>query len=362
MGEKNSTAVTAIRDSEFENFASSTLFAEQWSVLHRALDWDSLTQFLVSGENVPDVLLISLDLPGIKLGEIERLKKEGIRVFVFRSSPQDATTYPQSIGKPENSLELIGLIRGSIRSPLLRTEITNVAISRARVLTVGSAHGAAGCTTLSINIASELAVSGKKVLLVDAHTNAQSIAILLGIQGLHSASSYQEVAPQLSAMEVTQANVVQSIDLLNRALGEFDVIVVDIGTLIDVSHTLSGRRWSGEVLVWVSVHGDDLWVMSKSDRLGLERLRRLVQELSKNLMKSSISCVQSFTSENKRAKENDQAFLAVATAIRPKRILRYPMDSRSIAMAEREQSSLYDSNERSFLRKSVLELSGELEL
>jgi cellulose biosynthesis protein BcsQ len=362
MGEINSSAITAIHDSEFESFAASTLFTEGWSVLHRALDWASLIGFLSTIQKMPDVLLLSTNLTGIEIGQIETLQRQGIRVFLFQESSSDALAFPHSIQKPENSLQLIGLIRGSIRSPLLRNESIIQTSVRAHVLTVGSAHGAAGCTSLTINLATELALTGKKVLLVDAHMTSQSIAILLGLQGLHSGKEVQEVTSNLWAMEVTRANVFQSIEMLNRALTEFDLIVIDIGTLTDVAQTLSGRRWSGEVLVWVSVHGDDLWVMSKSDRLGTERLRRLVLELSKNLMKPSISCVQSFTSESKRAKENDQAFLAVATSIRPKRILRYALDSRSIAMAEREQCSLYDSNERSLLRKSVLELSGELEL
>ena len=362
MDEISSTAITAIHDSEFESFAASTLFTEGWSVLHRALDWASLISFLSTLQKMPDVLLLSTNLTGIDVEQIEGLQRQGVRVFLFQESSADANNFPNSIQRPENSLELIGLMRGSIRSPLLRAESVNRVTVRARVLTVGSAHGAAGCTSLSINLATELSLTGKKVLLVDAHVTSQSIAILLGLQGLHSAKELQEISSNLWGLEITQANISQSIEQLNRALNEFDLIVIDIGTLTDVAQMLSGRRWSGEVLVWVSVHGDDLWVMSKSDRLGTERLRRLLQELSKNLMKPSISCVQSFTSESKRAKENDQSFLAVATSIRPKRILRYALDSRSIAMAEREQCSLYDSNERSLLRKSVLELSGELEL
>jgi len=362
MNESNPTAITAIHDSEFESFAASTLFAEGWSVLHRALDWTSLISFLATLQKLPDVLLLSTNLTGIESEKIESFQRQGIKVFLFQESSGDAITLPQSIRRPENSLELIGLIRGSIRSPLLRNESSNRTMVRARVLTISSAHGGAGCTSLSINVAAEIALMEKKVLLVDAHMASQSIAILLGLQGLHSAKEFQEISPLLWAMEVTQTNVSQSIEQLNRALNEFDLIVIDLGTLTDVAHTLSGRRWSGEVLVWVSVHGDDLWVMSKSDRLGTERLRRIVQELSKNLMKSSVSCIQSFASEGKRYKENDQAFLAVATSIRPQKILRYALDPRSIAMAEREQCSLYDSNERSLLRKNVQELSGELKL
>lgn len=362
MADSNSTAITAIHDSEFESFAASTLFTEGWSVLHRALDWASLIDFLESLKKLPDVLLLSTNLKGIDLTRIRGLQDQGVRVFIFQESVDDSSAFPTSIHKPEGPLELIGLIRGSIRSPLLRSTLLTPPVVRARVLTVAGAHGGAGCTSLAINIAAELALKGKKVLLVDAHWSAQSVAILLGIQGLHSAKDFQEVSENLWAMEVTQMNIAQSVALLNRSISEFDLVVIDAGVLVDLAQTLSGRRWSGEVLVWVSVHADDLWVMSQSDRLGTERLRRLINELSKNSMKPAISCVQSFTTETKRSKENDQAFLAVTTPIRPKRILRYPLDTRSIAMAEKEQSSLYDSNERSLLRKSVLDLSGELEL
>ena len=56
----------------------------------------------------------------------------------------------------------------------------------------------------------------------------------------------------------------------------------------------------------------------------------------------------------------DAAFIAAARTIGPKNIHAYPADPRSIAMAENEQTSLYESNERSLLRKSITALAGEV--
>lgn len=360
--EQISTAVTGIHNAEFESFSASTLFGQGWSVLHRALDWNSLQKFIEEASVIPDVLLLSTDLEGLDGKTLESYRKLGIKVFLFRGKNQSAEDFPNTTTIPETSLELIGLIRGSIRAPLVRLATKENSHTRAHVLAVGGAHNASGCTSLSINLASELALTGKKTLLVDAHSMAPSVAILLGQQGLQSAKGFQQMTAGFWAIEVTRHNVVESIELMGEALFEFDLIIIDLGPVTDLAESLGGRRWGAEVLVWSSTHADDLWLLSKSDRLAIERLRRLVLELGKNSIKPHLSFVQSFTAQGKRGGLQDQAFLSVVTPLRPKQLLRYPLDVRSIVEAENNQETLYESNEKSLLRKSVHQLSGEIGL
>jgi MinD-like ATPase involved in chromosome partitioning or flagellar assembly len=259
---------------------------------------------------------------------------------------------------PITALELIGLVRGSIRSPMVRDTPRENPKVRAKVLAITSPHCAAGCTTLAINLASELSTSGKRTLLVDAHSYAASVALLLGEQGLQNARGYQQISAGFWAMEITQSNIAESIEALDLARYEFDFIVVDLGATHELAQLLSGRRWSGETFVWAASSADELWVVAKSDPLSLERLRIFTYELQSNSIKPAISFLHSHS--GRRSIAADQSFANAVRALAPKRILKVPLDTRSITAAENSQGTLYQSNERSLLRKRIQEIAGEM--
>jgi Flp pilus assembly CpaE family ATPase len=360
MSDSQSTAITAIHKAEFESFAASTLFGQGWSVLHRALDWQSVIDFLEASSGLPDVLLCSTDLIGVNPESIELLKSKGIRIFLFLHDVSAMRDFPDALPIPDSALELIGLVRGSIRSPLLRNSIPERRTTRAKVLGITSAHSAAGCTTLAINLASELHIAGHRTLLVDANPIAPAVAILLGEQGLHSNKGFTQVSAGFWAIEITQGTVVDSIALLDSAQYEFDFIVIDLGPTLEITETLSGRRWSGETLVWVSSNADHLWVLAKADYLSLHRLRKLTQDLLRNSMKPKISFIHCAAKSGRRSQASDELFAAAISALGAKDLLKVPLDSRSISLAENAHETLYQSNEKSLLRKSIQGLSGEI--
>jgi Mrp family chromosome partitioning ATPase len=360
MSNSQPTAITAIHSADHESFAASTLFGQGWSVLHRALEWQSLIEFLDNSTTIPDVLLCSTDLIGFESELIEGIKARGIKVFLFRNENQSAEQDPTAVQMPTTGLELIGLIRGSIRSPMVRQVLKENPKMRAKVFGITSAHCAAGCTTLAINLASELSASGKRTLLVDAHSNAPAIAILLGEQGLQNARSYQQIGAGFWAIEITQSNISDSIATLDLALYEFDYIVIDLGTTHGLAQILSGRRWSGETFVWTASSADELWVVAKSDALSLERLRKFSQELQRNSIKPAISFLHSHSHSGRRSIATDELFANAISALNPRKILKVPLDSRSIAAAEKSKETLLQSNERSLLRKRIQEIAGEM--
>lgn len=360
MGDSQLSAVTAIHGAEYESFVASTLYGQGWSVSHRALDWDSVIEFLEASGSLPEVLLCSTDLRGIDREKLKELAKQGVRIFLFRKAEDSANEFPSSIPQPSTALELIGLVRGSIRSPLVRDSVVGSLKVRAKVVGIASAHSSAGCTTLAINVAAELSISGSRTLLIDAHASSPSIAILLGEQGIQSARGFQQLASGFWGIEVTQENLSESLTLFDNALYEFDFIIIDLGPIYQLAQVLSGRRWGGETMVWTASHADELWVLSKSDRIGIERLKKLVQDLNRNSMKPSITFIQSFTKTSRRPSSGDEAFLSAVTPLKPKALLRYPLDSRSAAAAQNSQETLFQSNEKSFLRKSIQGLSGKI--
>ena len=142
---EHASAVTAIHGSDFESFAASTLFSQGWSVLYRALDWVSLNDFLQGLETQPDVLLISTDLEGLDPQSLHKLTNSGMRIFIFRKSDADLRQFPDSFAQPTVALELIAMIRGSMRRPMLKVSEPIIEANRAHVLAIAGAHaGAAG--------------------------------------------------------------------------------------------------------------------------------------------------------------------------------------------------------------------------
>ena len=67
------TVITAISSSETEGFIAGTLFAQGWSVVFRAIDWESLERYInVNLEGARGALLLfASDLPGISKAKID---------------------------------------------------------------------------------------------------------------------------------------------------------------------------------------------------------------------------------------------------------------------------------------------------
>jgi Flp pilus assembly CpaE family ATPase len=161
-------------------------------------------------------------------------------------------------------------------------------------------------------------------------------------------------------MEISQVNLENDLGQLQMARSEFDFIVIDLGVLRNIAAQLTGKRWESEAFIWTSTYADELWLLSKSDQLSLERLRELLRELAQNSIKPAIVGVQSMRTPGKKNSPLDQSFTQSVSAIKPARMFALPADSRSVLRAESERASLHEVNERSHLRRSIAELAGQL--
>ena len=359
MAENISNSVaTAIRGAEFEGFIAGTLFNQGWNVTFRALDIASLLSSLESNSTPISLLLISTDVEGLTPETLEEIRATGVRFFLFASSQINAEQFPEAISQPASSLELLGLIRGSLRTPMIRA--AHKEKIRAKTIAIASPTPASGCTTLAINMGAELAQVGQKVLIVDAHSYFPSFAIRLGERGLTDSKELRNISNQLWALEVTQGDISGALSAIEKARFEFDFIIIDVGVMKDFPAILTGRRWCSEIFIWVTTFADELWVMCKTDLVSLERLKKLTTELSHNTIKPDISFIQFSSSAPKKYKSDNDPFLQCVTPLRPSRVLVYPWDSRNVVAAEEERSTLLDTNERGILRKSIRHLAGEL--
>lgn len=171
-------AVTGIRDAELEGFVASALYEQGWNVLFRALDFQSLCSYLETGSTEKPLLLLSTDCEGMTPAGLELLREQGTKYILINSQDNLHDEYPEAVTRPTTTLDLLSLLRGSLRNPLIRT--SHGSKVRARTIIFGATSGALGTSTLTINLGAELCELGKKVLIVDAHAESASFASLLG--------------------------------------------------------------------------------------------------------------------------------------------------------------------------------------
>ena len=359
MGEVANSAITGIRDPEREGFIASTLFSQGWNITLRALDFDQIDQLCSKEAADKATIILATDLEGLTPAAIAELKSRGYPVFLFAPKDSTPSSFAGAQEFPTTALELISLMRGSLRAPMLRAQAQS-ASARAHTIALAASAGSSGCTLTAINLATELSLLGKRTLLVDAHAQAPAISSLLGQRGLRASVRHPQISENLWGMEISQGSLESDLGQLHSARSEFDFIVIDLGTLRNIAAQLTGKRWESEAFIWTSTYADELWLLSKSDQLSLERLRELLRELAQNSIKPAIVGVQSMRTPGKKSSPLDQSFTQSVSAIKPARMFALPADSRSVLRAESERTSLYEVNERSHLRRSIAELAGQL--
>ena len=351
--------VTAIGNSENESFVAGTLFGQGWNVNFRALDLISLQAFTENSNTKNTTLVISTDLEGLLQQHVLELKRSYGQVFLFASG-SEAAYFSETVDMPTNSLDLIGLIRGSLRAPMTQKRVMKEREVRAKVIAVASAGTSTGCTTLAINLAHELSLLNKKVQLIDANTTAPSIALLLGQRGLHSQSEVRNLSAYLSIFELTQANISQGITLMNDAIFTADFLIIDLGTLDDFHGKLVGRRWSSEALIWVTNTADELWVLGTATFLGIERMRETAAALAANAIRPSVSFFLSQQSPGKSGAKELDIFNSAIGSLPSFRREELPLDARSVKSSHSSQLPLHEIGERCALRKSIAYLASQL--
>jgi hypothetical protein len=105
---------------------------------------------------------------------------------------------------------------------------------------------------------------------------------------------------------------------------------------------------------------DFLFLLSRSDLLSLQRLRNLNRLISQNPIRPTLKFLHMMRPFGKRGNGRDLAFADSISALSSEKALVLPIDLRSVQRAEEERTTLYESHERSPLRKVIVELAGQL--
>ena len=355
--------VTAISNSEQESFVAGTLFTQGWSVIHRAVDFESLREFVTSNSEQASsaLLLYSPDLNDFDPHSFESLCLNFRQIIGFASSNSERSVDDGLHEIPTSAPALATFIRGYVRSPLIR-KLTPLIQShnRSRIIAISSAGSCTGASTTAINLAYELSLKEKKVLLIDANLNEPNIAIYLDQRNLIDEELWRLSSPFMYIKELTRERIAEFDSVIDKARAEFDFIIIDIGTIHDFSSQLSDRRADSVVITWAGDHADELWIIARPDRIGQMRFKKVTSILSRTSIISSITFVLNMRAHGRKGVEEEKAFLAMATTHKAAHLYVLPADVRSTTDASVSRAALAEVNERGVLRKALALIASEM--
>jgi Mrp family chromosome partitioning ATPase len=357
------TVITAIASSETEGFIAGTLFAQGWSVVFRAIDWDSLERYISANHEVSRgaLLLFASDLPGITKAKVDSMGFKIRQAIGFSIDQKQNCDFVSLHEVPKSTTDLVSLVRGFVRTPMVRgINAPQRAARKARVIAVGSAGSYTGCTMMAINVAMELSILENSTLLIEGNYRAPSIAAYLAMRNINSDGPWKNIAPHLSLAEVDQEHAGSIDEFMDRAAAEFELIIIDLGSISGLSNRLTDRRWTSTMTTWCCDQADELMIVSRADQLGAQRLAQVIELLKSTSIGANLSFVMNMKSPGKRGESEEAKFLKSTTALKPIRIRSIAKDSRAIMAAEDERATLVEINERSNLRKSIASLAREL--
>jgi hypothetical protein len=355
--------ITAIASAEAEGFIAGTLFTQGWSIIFRAIDWDSLESFIHSNQEIARgaLLLFASDLPGISKEKVDSMALKISQSIGFSVGQHLSSEFNQLHELPKVSTELVTLVRGFVRAPLLHGQNTpQRADRRAHVIALGSAGSYTGCTMVAINLAMELSILEKSTLLIEGNYRAPSIANFLAMRNISSDSEWKSIAPHLSLAEITQEHANEIAQFMARAAQEFEYIIIDLGSISGLSNRLTDRRWTSTMTTWCCDQADELMIISRADQLGAYRLAQVAELLKNTSLCASLSFIMNMKSPGKRGDNEEAKFLTSTTPLKPIRVRSIQRDSRAVVAAEDERATLAEINVRSNVRKSIADLAREL--
>lgn len=302
--------VTAIADSEHEDYLSQLLYSQGWNIIFRALDGAALEEFIRQRPSqLRTILVYRSDLDGFSPELLARLISlhPGLSAICLDGISQSAYATMKHI-------------RQELRAPLLaqpaensyperlrdRTRpITPDAVrsdhrinSARRVIAVTGSAGAPGRTRFAQALAQEIA-RNEKVILVDADLRSPSLSRNSSTTLQSSAQSSVQVAPLNPSMRPTR-------------LPDGDrTLVVDLGILPALGEAVTDRRWQGALINNVLESSTHLIYITKSTPAGIEELATFLREIPVLQKKLRITYLCILAGHSRSLREWEAKFLSL---------------------------------------------------
>jgi hypothetical protein len=251
--------VTAISDSDCEDFVSQLLFSQGWSIIYRAIDMAGLMGFLEARNgDLRTVVIFKSDLPNFSAEMLESSANSKVKNICI----DDIEI---------NSHKLMTFIRGQLRLPLIATASQNSqnlqvpAVLKPCVITITGTVGAPGRSSVALNIANYLAATCE-VNLFDADTRAPALDYFIGRAGNHHENlNLISLISQEKSIEVTIGK-------------SSSVSIVDLGPLPPLTEVVNDRRWQAGFINRTLEETTTLIYLCKSNGLSLIRLEQFMSQ------------------------------------------------------------------------------------
>jgi hypothetical protein len=264
--------VTAISDSDCEDFVSQLLFSQGWSIIYRAIDMAGLMDFLDARKGeLRTVVIFKSDLPNFDEALLESASNSKVKNICI----DEIET---------NSHKLMTYIRGQLRLPLItnsviaNTVLANPEKSMARkpcVITITGTVGAPGRSSVALNLANYLAASSL-VNLYDADLRAPALEYFIGRAGKNSEN-----------LKLT--SLISQEKLIESNIGDTSSInIVDLGPLPPLTEVVNDRRWQAGFINRTLEETTTLIYLCKSNGLSLIRLEQFMSQFPVLLRKLPI--------------------------------------------------------------------------
>ena len=268
--------VTAISDSECEDFVSQLLFSQGWSIIYRAIDMAGLMEFLDARKGeLRTVVIFKSDLPNFDGALLESASNSKVKNICI----DEVET---------NSHKLMTYIRGQLRLPLIANSgFTNSeklgalesqqvpAERRPCVITITGTVGSPGRSSVALNIANYLAANSQ-VNLYDADSRAPALEYFIGRAGKNNEN-----------LKLT--NLISQEKLNESKIGDSSSInIVDLGALPPLTEVVNDRRWQAGFINRTLEETTTLIYLCKSNGLSLIRLEQFMSQFPVLLRKLPI--------------------------------------------------------------------------
>ena len=287
--------VTAISDSECEDFVSQLLFSQGWSIIYRAIDMAGLMEFLDARKGeLRTVVIFKSDLPNFDEALLESASNSKVKNIC--------------IDKIEtNSHQLMTYIRGQLRLPLIANAgLANAGLVNAGlinsekimatkpcVITITGTVGSPGRSSVALNIANYLAANSQ-VNLYDADLRAPALEYFIGRAGKNNEN-------------LKLSSLISQEKLIDSKIGDSSAInIVDLGSLPPLTEVVNDRRWQAGFINRTLEETTTLIYLCKSNGLSLIRLEQFMSQFPVLLRKLPIIYIlnQSGSTREDRALAN----------------------------------------------------------
>ena len=356
--------ITAISDSNFEGFVSSNLHSQGWDIVARAVDYAALTKFIQQEPELTksSILIYAPDLADFSEENFQEVRSK-FRHVIGYGTDVEVSKFPSIAPRPLDATNLVSQIRGVLRrefrEPLIAThKVANPA--GAKVIAIASAGSATGTTTLAVNLAMEASLLDKRTLLIDGNTIEPAVAISLDLRNLRADQSARLISPLLWAYELTEAKSAKFTDFIASVYSNFDLVIIDLGSISNLANKLTDRRWSSRCLIWSTDTCDEIWINSRPDEIGRFRLSRLIQELSKTKIKAQLIFIANLESPRRRSDQGAHVIAEEIDQLNPLKRLTLPRDNRAVSASAAGYASLSEISPKSMLRKAISRIASEL--